>query len=189
MLVRGENWNCKIDFVSRKDLLLPKHVLRLNANTIYEGSAPKNTYRAVVVLGECVCRNICIVDDYCACLFNGLDSSVESDYDRVIWLLGRVNHVARNPDALSPQAGKVAGGDVIRRCVPWLSQRVVVVRILASNGLKDVSCVFDRSCHWSYGVLALTDGDDQGSGGKSYGGLDAHEIAYLAGAQNTAVCF
>lgn len=114
----------------------------------------------------------------------------ENTYDdRIIWLFHWVNYIAWNTDTLSSQAGKVAGGDIIRGYVPRLSQRVVVARILAGNRLEDVSRVFDRPSYWAYGVLALTDGDDQVSGSKSHGGLDTYEIADLARTQDTPVCF
>lgn len=144
---------------------------------------------AVVVLGEGVGGNVGVVDDGGAGLSDGLDGGVEGGYDGVVGLLGRVDHVAGDADALPAQAGEVAGGDVVGRRVERLGQGVIVPWVLAGNGLEDVRCVFDRPRHGAYGVLALTDGDDEGSRGESYGGLDAYEIAHLAGAQDTAGCF
>ena len=135
---------------------------------------------AVCVLGKRVGRDVDVVDDCCAGFFDGFDGGVEGGYDCVVWFFGWVDYVAWDTDALSAQGGEVAGGDVIGRCVEWLGQGVVVVRILAGNSLEDVRCIFDRPRHWAYSVLVLTDGDDEGSGGKSYGRLDAYEIAHLA---------
>ena len=135
---------------------------------------------AVVVLGKRVGRDVGVVDDCRAGIFDSFDGGVEGGYDGVVWFLGWVDYVAWDADPLSAQDGEVAGSDVVGRCVEWLCQGVVVFRILAGNSLEDVRCVFDRPRHWAYGVLALTDGDDEGSGGKSYGGLDAYEIAHLA---------
>ena len=142
--------------------------------------------RAVVVSGQRVGGDVGVVDDCGAGFFYGFDGGVEGGYDGVVWFLGWVDHVAGDPDALAAQAGEVAGGDVVGRCVEGLSQRVVVTRILAGDGLEDVGCVFDRPRHRTYRVLALTDGNDEGSRGESYGWFDAYEIAHLTRAQDTA---
>lgn len=118
---------------------------------------------AVVVLGEGIGGDVGVVDDCSAGLFDGLNGGVEGGDDGVVGLLGRVDHVAWDADALSAQTGEVAGGDVIGRRVERLGQGVVVPWVLAGNGLEDVRCVFDRPRYGAYGVLALTDGDDEGS--------------------------
>ena len=144
---------------------------------------------AVIVSGKGVGSDVGVVDNCGAGISDGFDGGVEGGYDGFVWLLGCVDDVACNADALPAQAGECAGGDVVGGGVPWLRQGVVVVRVLTGDGLKDVGRIFDGPRHWAHGILALADGDDQRPGGEAYGGLDSYEIAHLAGAQDTARCF
>ena len=145
--------------------------------------------RAVIISGKGGGSDVGVIDDRGASKFDGLDGGVEGGHDGFVWLLGCVDDVAWNADALSAQAGEVAGGVVVGGGVPWLRQGVIVVRILTRDGLQDVGGIFNSPRHWAHGILALADGDDQRSGGEAYGGLDSYEIAHLAGAQDTARCF
>jgi hypothetical protein len=57
--------------------------------------------------------------------------------------------------------------------------------VLAGNSPEDQSGVFYRSCHWTDGVLVLTDGDDEVARRQSDGRLDADKPALFTGAGDT----
>jgi hypothetical protein len=119
---------------------------------------------------------ICILNDDGAGGFENFERGVEDgDYWRGGRVIGEVNEVAGNAEAFALEGGELACSDVIGD-LEGDGGGVVVVGVLAGNGVEEVGSVFDSASHGADGVLVLGNGDNKAAGCQADCGLDADEV-------------
>ncbi len=104
-------------------------------------------------------------------------------------VIGEINQISRDPNALAGQSAEVAGSNIIGDGVERDGVRVVVVGRLSSDGRQDVRSIFDSASHWPDRVLMLTYRYDKIARREPYCGFDADQIVDIRRAQNAAVSF
>jgi hypothetical protein len=120
---------------------------------------------------------ICILNNNSASGFKNFKRGVEDGDD---WhggrVIGEVNEVAGNAEAFTLEGGELACSDVVGDDLEGDGGGVVVVGVLAGDGVEEVGSVFDSTGHWADGVLVLGNGDDKAAGCQADCGFDADEV-------------
>ena len=120
---------------------------------------------------------ICILNDDGAGGFENFQRGVE---DRDDWhggcVIGEVNEVAGNAEALTLEGGELACSDIVGDGLEGYGRGVVVVGVLAGDGVEEVGSIFDTTSHGADGVLMLGNRDNKAAGCQADCGLDADEV-------------
>jgi hypothetical protein len=120
---------------------------------------------------------ICILNDDGAGGFENFQRGVE---DRDDWhggcVIGEVNEVAGNAEALTLEGGEPACSDIVGDGLEGYGRGVVVVGVLAGDGVEEVGSIFDTTSHGADGVLMLGNRDNKATGCQADCGLDADEV-------------
>jgi len=120
---------------------------------------------------------ICILNDDGTGGFENFERGVEDGDDwRGGRVIGEVNEVAGNAEAFALEGGELACSDVVGDDLEGDGGGVVVVGVLAGDGVEEVGSVFDSTGHWADGVLVLGNGDNKAAGCQADCGLDADEV-------------
>ena len=120
---------------------------------------------------------ICILNDNGTSGFEKFECGVE-DWDD--WRGGRVisdvHEVAGNAKAFALEGGELACSDVVGDDLEGDSEGVVVIGVLAGDGMEEVGSVFDSAGHWADGVLVLGNGDNKAAGCEADCGFDTDDV-------------
>ena len=120
---------------------------------------------------------ICILNDDGAGGFENFQRGVEDMDD---WhggcVIGEVNEVAGNAEALALEGGELACSNIVGDGLEGYGRGVVVVGVLAGDGVEEVGSIFDTTSHGADGVLMLGNRDNKAAGCQADCGLDADEV-------------
>jgi hypothetical protein len=94
---------------------------------------------------------ICILNDDGTSSFENFECGVEDGDDwRGGCVIGEVNEVAGNAEAFTLEGGELARSDVVGDGLEGYSRGVVVVGVLAGDGVEEVGSIFDTTGHLQF---------------------------------------
>lgn len=118
-----------------------------------------------------------ILNDDGAGAFENFERGVEDGDD---WpggcVIGEVNEVAGNAEASTLEGRELACSNVVGDSLEGYGRGVVVIGVLAGDGVEEVSSIFDSAGHGTGGVLVLGNGDNKAARCQADCGLDADEV-------------
>jgi hypothetical protein len=108
---------------------------------------------------------ICIPNDDVSGGFESFERGVEDGDDwRGGRVVGEVNEAAGNAEAFAPEGGELVCSDVFGDNLEGDGGGVIVMEVLAGDGMEEIGSVFDKRGPWGRRCLGVGKWGQQGCG-------------------------